>query len=409
MKFEEFGFDEQLLEGIRAMNYKDATPIQEQVIPLILKGKDILATAQTGTGKTAAFLLPILNNLITHERNEDDINVLIIVPTRELAIQIAQNLEAFAYFTPISSIAIYGGTDGISFETEKKALSHGVDIAICTPGRLISHLASGYVKIGGLKHLILDEADRMLDMGFYDDILKIIKYLPSTRQTLLFSATMPLKMNQLALALLKNPQRINISISKPPETIAQSAYIVYETQKIALVKIILQQNLDKKVIIFCSKIANTQKLSAILNRNGIKNEAVHSSLEQNERENILLNFRSGKTKIIIATDVLSRGIDIDDIGLVINYDVPNDGEDYVHRIGRTARAATTGSAITLVSEIEQQKLFTIEELLGYAIRKVEVPLELGETPLYEPVKKKTTQNQRKRKFYKKRFNKPPGK
>lgn len=408
MKFEEFGFDEQLLEGIRAMNYQEATPIQEQVIPLILNKKDVLATAQTGTGKTAAFLLPILNDLITKENSADDINVLIIVPTRELAIQIAQNLEAFAYFTPISSIAIYGGTDGISFEAEKRALSTGVDIAICTPGRLISHLASGYVKVKGLKYLILDEADRMLDMGFNEDILKIIKYLPTERQTLLFSATMPLKMNQLALALLQNPARVNISISKPPETIAQSAYIVYETQKIELVKFILTNNLDKKVIVFCSKIINTQKLSATLNRNGIKNEAIHSSLEQQVRENILLSFRSGQTKIIVATDILSRGIDIDDIALVINFDVPNDGEDYVHRIGRTARAATTGSAITLVSETEQQKFHAIEELLGYTVVKAEVPLTLGETPLYEPIKK-SKNNNNKRKFYKSRFNKRTGK
>jgi superfamily II DNA/RNA helicase len=387
LTFKEFGFDEQLLEGIDAMNYLTATPVQEQVIPIIRAGKDLIASAQTGTGKTAAFLLPILNELITQERHEDEVNAIVIVPTRELAIQIAQNLEAFSYFTPISSIAVYGGGDGPSFETEKKALSHGVDIVICTPGRMISHLSSGYVKLKGLKHLILDEADRMLDMGFYEDIMKIISFLPTERQTLLFSATMPVKMRQMALKILKEPEQVNISISKPPEKIVQKAFVIYEPQKIPLVKNILKDVNYKKIVVFCSRKESVKKLSRELNQSGIKNEEIHSNLEQPEREKVLLNFRNGKTHILVATDILSRGIDIEDIDLVINFDVPNDGEDYVHRIGRTARAETDGTAITLVSEREQAKFHEIEELLGHPVPKGEVPHVFGEVPAYAPGKK----------------------
>ena len=369
MNFNEFGFDERLLEGIDAMNYKQATAVQEQVIPIIRAGKDLIASAQTGTGKTAAFLLPILNELITQERHEDEVNALVIVPTRELAVQISQNLEAFSYFTPISSIAVYGGGDGSSFESEK--------------------------------------ADRMLDMGFYDDIMKIITYLPAERQTLLFSATMPPKMRQMGLTILKNPEQVNISISKPPEKIIQKAYIVYEPQKIPVVKSILKDVQYNKIVIFCSRKENVKKLSRELNRDGIKNEEIHSDLEQTERENVLLNFRSGRTHTIVATDVLSRGIDIEDIDLVINFDVPNDGEDYVHRIGRTARAETDGTAITLVSVEEQFKLLSIEELLGQPIPKAEVPAKFGETPRYEPQQKKKFKKSFKKPFHKRGPGGPP--
>jgi ATP-dependent RNA helicase RhlE len=389
LNFNEFGFDARLLEGIDAMNYTSATPIQEQVIPMIMAGKDLIASAQTGTGKTAAFLLPIINELITKDKHEDEINALVIVPTRELAVQIAQNLEAFSYFTPISSIAVYGGGDGFTYETEKRALSHGADIVICTPGRFISHLQSGYVRLKGLKHLILDEADRMLDMGFFDDIMKIISFLPKERQNLMFSATMPPKMRQLALKILKNPEQVNISISKPPEKIVQKAFIVYEPQKFPLIKSILKDVNYKKIVVFCSKKENVKKLTRELYRAGINNEAIHSDLEQAEREKVLLNFRTGRTQVIVATDILSRGIDIEDIDLVINFDVPNDGEDYVHRIGRTARAETEGTALTFVSEAEQGKLAAIEELLGHPVPKGQIPEVLGATPEYEPRKKRS--------------------
>lgn len=400
MNFKEFGFDEQLLEGIEAMNYTSATPVQEQVIPIIRAGKDLIASAQTGTGKTAAFLLPLLNELITAEKHEDDVNAIVIVPTRELAIQIAQNLEAFSYFTPISSIAVYGGGDGSSFEAEKNALSRGVDIVICTPGRMISHLQSGYVKLKGLKHLILDEADRMLDMGFYEDIMRIISFLPAERQTLLFSATMPPRMRQMALKILKDPEQVNISISKPPEKIIQKAYVVYEPQKIPLVKFLLKDVNFKKIVVFCSRKESVKNLSRELNKSGIKNEEIHSNLEQAERGNVMLNFRNGKTHILIATDILSRGIDIEDIDLVINYDVPHDGEDYVHRIGRTARAETDGTAITLVSEAEQGKLLVIEQLLGHPIPKAELPEQFGPAPAYTPTRKIFKPSSRKPQFRK---------
>ncbi len=403
MDFKDFGFEESLLDGINAMNYLVATPIQEQVIPKIMAGKDIIGSAQTGTGKTAAFLLPIIHDIITKQYSEEDIHALIVVPTRELAIQIEQNMEAFSFFTPISSIAVYGGTDGFSFEQEKRALSSGVDIVVCTPGKLISHLSFDYVKIKHLKYLILDEADRMLDMGFSDDIMRIISYLPPNRQTLLFSATMPPKIREPGLKILKNPEQVSISISKPAEKIKQSAYIIYEHQKIPILKHLLTQLDFKRIVLFCSRKDIVKKLSRELNRAHIYNDEIHSDLEQSVREQVLLKFKNGNCKIIVATDVISRGIDIDNIDLVINYDVPNDGEDYVHRIGRTARAENDGNAITFVNEQDQLKLKRIEDLIGYAILKNEVPSEYGSTPSYHPIastKKKYHHN--KNKFRKKK-------
>jgi ATP-dependent RNA helicase RhlE len=398
LNFKEFGFDSRLLEGIEATGYTTATPIQEKVIPLILEGKDIIASAQTGTGKTAAFLLPIVNKLLTIEHGEHHINALVIVPTRELAVQISQNMEGLSYFTNISSIAVYGGGDGTTFNTEKQALSHGADLVICTPGRMISHLNLGYVKLDGLKYLILDEADRMLDMGFNDDIMKIISYLPKKRQNLLFSATMPNSIRDLARKILNNPMEINIAISKPPERIKQEAFIVYEAQKIPLVKHILKSKDFKSVLVFCSTKDNVKQLSKDLKRAGLSIEEIHSDLEQNEREKVLRAFKNKELKILVATDILSRGIDIEDIDLVINYDVPHDGEDYVHRIGRTARAETDGVAYTLVSEKEQKKLFTIEKLLGHPIPKAAIPAQFGEAPAYNPEK----QEREKKPFHKKK-------
>ena len=384
MTFKEFGLDERLLEGIDSMGYTNATPVQEQVIPPILAGKDIIASAQTGTGKTAAFLLPIINRLITSDHDSHNINCMIIVPTRELAVQIAQAMEGISYFTDVSSIAVYGGGDGSSFTTEKKALSTGVDMVICTPGRMIAHLNMGYVKLTGLKYLIMDEADRMLDMGFSDDINKIISFLPKQRQNLMFSATMPTKIRDLARKILQNPVEINIAISKPPEKIKQSAFIVYEPQKIPLVKYILKQADFGSIIVFCSKKQNVKQLSNELKRARFSIEEIHSDLEQDKREQVLLDFKNKKLKILVATDILSRGIDIEDIDLVINYDVPNDGEDYIHRIGRTARAATEGTAYTFVTEKEQNKFSRIEELLGKPVPKAEVPEQFGAAPAYNP-------------------------
>lgn len=384
MYFDEFDFDDDLLDGIEAMGYTTATPVQEQVIPLILSGRDLIASAQTGTGKTAAFLLPTMQNLLTHTHDAHQINSMIIVPTRELAVQIAQTLEGMSYFTNISSIAVYGGGDGASFAVEKKALSTGADIVICTPGRMIAHLNMGYVKLQGLKYLVLDEADRMLDMGFHDDIEKIISFLPKERQTLLFSATMPDKMRKLALKILKDPAQVNIAISKPPEKIKQEAFVVNEDQKVPLVKHILTDRKTESVIIFCSRKQSVKQLTAVLKRANFSVEEVHSDLEQDKREQALLDFRNHKLKVLVATDVLSRGIDIEDIDLVVNFDVPNDGEDYVHRIGRTARAASEGTAYTLISPKEQHRFARIEELLGHEVTKAPVPPELGPSPAYTP-------------------------
>jgi ATP-dependent RNA helicase RhlE len=384
LKFTEFGLDERLLEGIDSMGYENATPVQEQVIVPILQGKDIIASAQTGTGKTAAFLLPVINKIITEPHDAHNINAVIIVPTRELAVQIAQSMEGLSYFTDVSSIAVYGGGDGTSFTTEKKALSSGVDMVICTPGRMIAHLNMGYVKMQAVKYLILDEADRMLDMGFYDDIMKIISFLPKQRQNLLFSATMPMKMREMARKILHQPLEINIAISKPPEQIVQEAFVVYEPQKIPLVKEILRKKDFQSVIVFCSKKVNVKQLSNELKRSKFSIEEIHSDLEQDKREQVLQDFRNKKLKILVATDILSRGIDIEEIDLVINYDVPNDGEDYVHRIGRTARAASEGTAYTFITEKEQQKFAQIEELLGHPVTKAAVPEQFGPTPAYNP-------------------------
>ncbi len=382
MKFTEFGFDQRLLDGIDASGYEDATPVQEQVIPLIMDGKDVIASAQTGTGKTAAFLLPLINKIISDPHDDHTNNALIIVPTRELAIQIAQHMEGLSYFTSVSSIAVYGGGDGNAFVQEKKALSQGADVVVCTPGKMMSHIKMGYVKMSGLKYLVLDEADRMLDMGFYDDIMFIINSLPKKRQNLLFSATMPQKIRELARKILHQPEEINISISKPNEKIIQEAFIVYDTQKIPLVKYLLSKRDFKTVLVFCSSKISVKQLTRELKRAKFSADEIHSDLDQEKREDVLMQFKSGRLKILVATDILSRGIDIDNIDLVINYDVPHDGEDYIHRIGRTARAEADGTAYTFVSIKEQRKFVVIEKLLGKPVTKAEVPAELGETPSY---------------------------
>ena len=382
MDFSSFHFHEALAESLEASGYQKPTPIQEKAIPIILEGKDIIASAQTGTGKTAAFLLPILHKLLSEEKNDTNVHALILVPTRELAIQISSHLDGLTYFTSLSSIAVYGGGDGGSFVQEKQALSKGVDIVVATPGKLISHLNMGYVKMKELKYLVLDEADRMLDMGFHDDIMKIISHLPVKRQTILFSATMPPKMMQLAKTILHNPAEVSIALSKPPESIKQQVYLVYDTQKIPLIQHILGEQPYKSVLIFCSRKQTVKQLTAQLQKRKYNANEIHSDLDQTQRENVLLDFASKRLPILVATDILSRGIDIDQIELVINYDVPPDGEDYVHRIGRTARAATKGAAITLVNQDDFYKLKRIEKLISKEIEKVGIPPVLGETPTF---------------------------
>ena len=385
MKFSEFGLDSKLQEGIEAIGFENATPVQDATIPLILQGKDLIAAAQTGTGKTAAFLLPIIHKIL-QEPSDGQIKALIIVPTRELAVQIDQQLEGLSYYTSVSSLAVYGGGDGSSFEREKKALSEGADIIIGTPGRLIAHLNMNYVKVSKLNYLILDEADRMLDMGFNEDLTKIISFLPKTRQSLLFSATMPPKIRTLAKTILKDPEEVSISISKPNEKIVQAAFIVYDGQKIPLVKHILKADWLKSVIVFCSTKDSAKRLTRDLQKAGMSVDEIHSDLEQRQREDVLSLFKAKKLTTLVATDILSRGIDVEDIDLVINFDVPNDGEDYIHRIGRTARASSKGAAFTFVNEKEQGKMLVIEELLGKPVPKAKVPEHIGAEPEYKPKK-----------------------
>jgi ATP-dependent RNA helicase RhlE len=367
------------------MGFETPTPIQEKVIPLILEGRDVIAGAQTGTGKTAAYLLPLLDRIsrdkIPHTA------ALIIAPTRELAMQIDQALQGFAYFTHASSIAIYGGADGISFEQEKKSLTEGASVIVATPGRLFSHLNLGYVKFDKLDCLILDEADKMLDMGFYDDIMRIISFLPKQRQNLCFSATMPPKMRQLAKQILRNPAEINIALSKPAAGIQQQVYLVHEKQKTPLLVQLLREKNLPSVLIFSSTKSGVKVLERELKQNKFSVRAISSDLTQGEREEALLSFKGGNTNILVATDVLSRGIDIDNIALVINYDAPADAEDYVHRIGRTARAESTGMAITLVNEQDQYRLAQIEELIEQQVLRMPLPNELGTSPPWNPKKK----------------------
>ncbi len=373
------------------MGFSKATPIQEQAIPVILDKKDLIACAQTGTGKTAAYVLPILHNIVSKQSGQ--LNTVIIAPTRELAQQIDQQIEGFSYFLGVSSIPIYGGGDGATWDQQKRAMEGGVDIIIATPGRLIAQMAMGTIKFDQVEHLVLDEADRMLDMGFYDDIIRIIKQLPQQRQTLLFSATMPPKIRSLANKILNKPEEINIAISKPAEGILQQAYVVFNEQKEKLIDSLLKDKTFTSVIIFASTKENVKKLDRNLHKLGIQSKSIHSDLEQIEREHILREFKNKQLNVLIGTDVLSRGIDVEGIDLVINYDVPPDPEDYIHRIGRTARAATTGTAITFINDLDQRKFFRIESLIGKEVPKMPLPAELGAGPAYNPeVKRESKAN-----------------
>jgi len=371
LNFNDFNFNPDLYEGLMAMGYKSATPIQEQAIPVILDNHDLIACAQTGTGKTASYLLPVMDKISRAADRHN--NTLILAPTRELAQQIDLQVEALAYFTNISSLAVYGGGDGIAYEQQKRSMREGVDIIIATPGRLMAHLSSGVLKLEHLQHLILDEADRMLDMGFYDDIIRIISYLPKKRQTLLFSATMAPKIRNMAGKILHEPKQITISIAKPAEGIDQQAYNIHDQQKQALLTEIFKDEKYKSSIIFASTKEKVKALYKAFKGLGIKAEAFHSDLGQKEREDILLAFKNRRLPILIGTDVLSRGIDVEGIDLVINYDVPGDPADYVHRIGRTARAATKGTAITLVNGRDKRKFDNIEKLIEKQVPRMPLP------------------------------------
>jgi len=389
LNFNDFGFDPRLLEGIDSLGFEIPTPIQQQGIPIIQEGKDLIGSAQTGTGKTAAFLLPITDRILKDDPGTST-KALVIVPTRELALQIDQHMEGLSYFTSVSSLAIYGGTDGATFTREKEALINGGDVVICTPGRMIAHLNMGYVDFSTIRFLVLDEADRMLDMGFYEDIMKIISHVPKKRQTLLFSATIPPDIRKMAKMVLHEPEEINIALSKPAEKILQLAYSVYDTQKLPLVKYLLSNVKGRTILIFCSTKSSTKLLSRELKKAKMDVQEIHSDLDQKERERVMNSFRAKETQVLVATDVVSRGIDVENIDLVLNYDVPNDAEDYVHRIGRTARAEASGVAITFINPDGQWKFAEIEKLLEKSVHKGAVPAQFGECPEYNPRKKRAT-------------------
>lgn len=384
MKFSELELEPEVFDGLDAMNFVEMTPVQEHTIPVILSGRDIIGCAQTGTGKTAAYTLPLLNRLTIEGNPDNVVKSLIIVPTRELAQQIDMQFQGFSYFLPVSTTVVYGGGDGKGWEVQKRGMLMGADVVIATPGRLIAHLTNSGVDLSHVECLILDEADRMLDMGFSDDIMKIISYLPKERQTIMFSATLPPKIRELARTILNDPAEVTIAVSKPNEAISQSAYICYESQKLGIVREMFAQPKDTKTIIFSSSKLKTKELAHVLKRMKFNVAAMHSDLEQSQREEVILNFKNNKVDILVATDIVARGIDIEDIGLVVNYDVPHDPEDYIHRIGRTARAAATGAAITLVCQEEQGKFHRIEKFMEREVEKTPLPESVGEGPAYTP-------------------------
>jgi superfamily II DNA/RNA helicase len=379
MKFTELNLSSELLEALDHMGFTDATPIQEKAIPLILENRDLIACAQTGTGKTAAFILPILNKMVG--KKDSHINTLIIVPTRELALQIEHEIQGLSYFVSVGSMAIYGGGDGSNFNEQKDALVNGRDVIVATPGKLISHLNMGYVNFKHVKHLILDEADKMLDMGFTDDLTKIMSYLPEKRQNLLFSATMAPKIKVLAKKILHNPEEIVLSLSKPAEGIKQGVHLCFDNQKEQLLKYLIDERKEyDSIIVFTSAKDKVSQIARYLSRNGIKAKGISSNLDQEQREEVLLTFRSKRTRVLVATDVMSRGIDIKEINMVINYDAPRDAEDYVHRVGRTARANTKGEAVTFINPKDMPKLSKIERLIEKEIEKYAMPEQFGEAP-----------------------------
>jgi ATP-dependent RNA helicase RhlE len=407
--FDELDLNPELLESIDYMGFKETTPIQEKAIPVILAGSDLIACAQTGTGKTAAFLLPIMNFICA--KRPVHTHTLVLVPTRELAIQIDQQVQGLAYTLNITSLAVYGGGDGSGWDQERTALSKGADIIVATPGRLISHLNQGYVKFNKIEVLVLDEADRMLDIGFYDDIMRIISYLPKVRQTLMFSATMPSSIRSMSKHIMKNPVEIALERSKPAEGVIQTAYMLNDGQKLPLINSIIADHPEyHSILIFSSTKKKLSEIVRGLRSKDYHVEGISSDLEQKQREEMLARFKSRKTRVLTATDVLSRGIDIKDIDMVINFDAPSDPEDYVHRVGRTARAETTGAAVTLVNRMDIMKLQRIEKLIGYPVPRQPLPafiVELHDKTPDKPVATKSEKRGFKRSFNQKNRSKGP--
>jgi superfamily II DNA/RNA helicase len=395
MKFEETYLNDNILDALYDMRFDEMTPIQEKCIPEILDGYDVLGVAQTGTGKTAAYLLPILSMLDDGGFPKDAINCVIMSPTRELAQQIDQAMQGFGYYLDeVSSVAVYGGNDGNRYDQELKGMRLGADVLIATPGRLISHLKVGNLDLSRCSFFVLDEADRMLDMGFSEDIMKIVAELPQDCQRVMFSATMPPKIRELAVSLLHHPVEVKLAVSKPAEKIRQSAYVCYDPQKLGIIEHLFKNGDLQRVIIFSGKKDRVKEITRQLKRMKINCAEMHSDLSQTERDNVMYRFKAGQVDVLVATDIVSRGIDIDDIRIVINYDVPHDAEDYVHRIGRTARADRDGVAITFVSEAEIYKFQEIEHFLGKEVEKLQLPEKLGESPVYAKREKKRSNTRR---------------
>ena len=383
MYFDELPLADEVLDALWDMHFDECTPVQEHTIPVILEGRDVISCAQTGTGKTAAFILPLLTNLLYDNHDPNKLNAIIMAPTRELAQQIDQQMEGFGFYVPFSSVAIYGGNDGGAWGTQSTGLQKGADIVIATPGRLLSLMNIYNIDFSGVKYFILDEADRMLDMGFYDDIMAVVNRLPKDRQTIMFSATMPANIRKMAKAIMNNPAEVQIAVSRPPKSIRQMAVDIFEAQKTAFIVQKFSSSGDqelKKVIVFVGKKQRVKELTRALRANHIDARAMHSDLEQKERDEVMLDFRNNKVDVLVATDIVSRGIDVDDIPLVINYDVPRDAEDYVHRIGRTARAENKGEAITLVSPEDKHFFNKIERFLQKSIERLPLPASLGAAP-----------------------------
>ncbi len=392
MRFDEFDFEPEVQDAIDSMRFVECTPIQEKAIPVIMEGHDLIGVAQTGTGKTAAYLLPVINALCKGNYPANAINCVVMSPTRELAQQIDQQVEGFSYFTSVSGVAVYGGNDGIRFEQEKRGMAMGADILIATPGRLISHLSLGNCDLSKVSFFILDEADRMLDMGFFDDIMQIVSRLPEKRQTLLFSATMPDEIQKLAGKILRSPVEVKLAVSKPAEKILQGAYVCYETQKIPIIQSLFEDKKERRVIIFASSKLKVKEISKTLKGLGMNVGEMHSDLDQTQRDDVMRRFRNGHVNFLVATDIVSRGIDIDDIDLVVNFDVPRDAEDYVHRIGRTARAGSDGCAITFVSPDDQTPFSSIEKLIEREVYKIPIDDSFGPAPEYSPRKRNFSRN-----------------
>ena len=398
MQFTDLDLSDDVLDALYDMRFEECTPVQEKCIPPILENKDVIGIAQTGTGKTAAYLLPMLTLLYRDPHPVDAVNCLIMAPTRELAKQIDQALQGFGYYMDVNGVAVYGGNDGIRYEQERKSLSKGADIVIATPGRLITHLNLGTLDLSRTTHLVLDEADRMLDMGFCEDILKIVEQLPKNRQTILFSATMPEKIVSLAHQIMHDPQTVSIAVSKPVDRISQEVFVCREQDKESLVCNIFRENPPRRVIVFASSKQKVKALHLSLLRKGYNVAAMHSDLEQKQRDEVMMAFKAQRVDVLVATDIVARGIDIDDITLVINYDAPRESEDYVHRIGRTARAGKDGRAVTLVGEKDRGALASIENFLGHKITRMPLPegmivpndIEVG-------IKKNSKKNRRHRK------------